>query len=85
MTRVTTQDLRAVRYCHAGVRPWFRRHGFDWQDFLAHGIDAEHLRATDDALIEPVIRAAEVRYAAALREAAATQDTPGVEAPDGRA
>jgi acyl-CoA thioesterase FadM len=79
MTCVTIQDLRAVRYCHAGVRPWFRRHGFDWQDFLAHGIDAERLRPTDDALIEPVIRAAEVRYAAELRGAAK------IEAPDGRA
>ena len=40
MTRVTIQDLRDARYCLAGVRPWFRRHGLDWQDFLAHGIEA---------------------------------------------
>ena len=64
MTRVTIQDLRAARYCLAGVRPWFRRHGLDWQDFLAHGIEADRLRATGDALVEPVIRIAGIREAA---------------------
>jgi len=62
--RVTIQDLRAARYCLAGARPWFQRHGFNWQDFLDHGIAAERLRATNDALVEPVIRAAEARAAA---------------------
>lgn len=59
--RVTLQDLRAARYCLAGVRPWFRRHGFDWQAFLDHGIEAEALRATGDALVDPVIAQAEMR------------------------
>ncbi len=68
MTRVTIQDLRDARYCLAGVRPWFRRHGFDWQDFLANGIEADRLRATGDALVEPVILQAEAR-AAMLPEA----------------
>lgn len=63
MTRVTTQDLRDARYCLAGVRPWFRRHGLDWQDFLAHGIEVDRLRATGDALVEPVITIAEQREA----------------------
>ena len=61
MTRVTIQDLRAARYCLAGVRPWFQRHGLSWQDFLVHGIEAERLRATGDALVEPVIAAAITR------------------------
>ncbi len=65
MTRVTIQDLRSARYCLAGVRPWFRRHGFDWQDFLDNGIDVGTLRATGDALVEPVILQAEGREAAA--------------------
>ena len=60
---ITIQDLRAARYCLAGVRPWFQRHGLNWQDFLSHGIDAERLRATGDALIEPVIQVAETRQA----------------------
>ena len=63
MTRVTIQDLRAARYCLAGVRPWFRRHGFKWQEFLDHGIAADRLRATNDALVDPVIEAAERREA----------------------
>ena len=65
MTRVTIQDLRDARYCLAGVRPWFRRHGFDWQDFIVHGIEVDRLRATGDALVEPVIRIAEMRETAA--------------------
>lgn len=64
MTRVMIHDLRAARYCLAGVRPWFRRHGLDWQAFLDGGIEAGILRATGDALVEPVIRQAEVREAA---------------------
>lgn len=63
MTRVTIQDLRAARYCLAGVRPWFRRHGLDWQAFLDSGIEADTLRATGDALVEPVILQAEARAA----------------------
>ncbi len=63
MTRVTIQDLRDARYCLAGVRPWFQRHGLNWQDFLAYGIDADRLRATNDALVDPVIQIAASRTA----------------------
>lgn len=62
-TIVTAVDLRAARYCFAGVRPWFARHGFDWQQFVENGISANKLHGTGDALIEPVIRAAELREA----------------------
>lgn len=65
MTRVTVQDLRASRLCFQGARPWFRRHGLDWQAFLAAGLDAEVLRATGDALALRVIAIAEAREAAA--------------------
>lgn len=64
MTRVTIQDLHDARYCRAGVRPWFRRHGLSWQDFLDNGIAADRLRATGDALVEPVIQIAEARHVA---------------------
>jgi len=63
--RVTIQDLRTARYCLAGVRPWFQRHGFDWQDFLDHGIEVSRLHTTGDALIEPVIQEAKTRVASA--------------------
>jgi hypothetical protein len=69
VTRVTIQDLRAARYCLAGVRPWFRRHGLDWQAFLDSGIEADTLRATGDALVEPVIWQAEAREAVSNAEA----------------
>ena len=63
MTRVTIQDLRASRLCFQGARPWFRRHGLDWQDFLKDGLDAEILVATGDALALRVIAIAEAREA----------------------
>ena len=61
MTRVTLQDLRASRLCFQGARPWFRRHGLDWQQFLKEGLDAETLAATGDALALRVIAIAETR------------------------
>ena len=66
LTRVTIQDIRAARYCLPGVRPWFRRHGLDWQAFLDAGLPAETLRATGDALVEPVIAQAKARETAAV-------------------
>jgi hypothetical protein len=66
LTRVTIQDIRAARYCLPGVRPWFRRHGLDWQAFLDTGIPAETLRATGDALVEPVIAEAKARDTAEM-------------------
>ncbi len=65
-TRVTIQDIRAARYCLPGVRPWFRRHGLDWQAFLDAGLPAETLRATGDALVEPVIAQAKARETAEM-------------------
>ena len=78
MTRVTIQDLRTARYCRAGVRPWFRRHGLSWQDFVDHGIAADRLRATGDALVEPVIAAAMARA-----DALSNQPIPHEEDADG--
>ena len=58
---VTLQDIRASRLCLQGARPWFRRHGFDWQAFLAEGIMADQLAATGDALALRVIAQAHKR------------------------
>ena len=71
--RVTIQDIRAARYCLPGVRPWFRRHGLDWQAFLDDGLPADSLRATGDALVEPVIRMAEERDSLAQAAGASAQ------------
>lgn len=70
MTRVYAKDIRAARLCFGGARPWFRRHGLDWQDFLANGIAAERLAATGDAL--------------AFRVIAIAQEREDREGPDGR-
>ncbi len=61
VTRVWPKDIRAARLCFGGARPWFRRHGLDWQDFLANGITAERLEATGDALALRVIAIARAR------------------------
>lgn len=63
MTTVTIQDLRASRLCFQGARPWFARHGLDWQGFLREGLDAEVLAATGDALALRVIAIATAREA----------------------
>lgn len=73
MTRVTIQDLRASRLCFQGARPWFARHGLNWQAFLREGLEAEVLAATGDALALRVIAIAEAREALA----------PNAEAQDG--
>lgn len=58
---VRAEDIRAARLCFQGARPWFRRHGLDWQAFLADGLPAGVLAATGDALALRVIAEAEKR------------------------
>jgi hypothetical protein len=77
VTRVYPRDLRAARICFGGARPWFRRHGLDWQTFVANGIEAERLEATGDAL------AFRVTAEARMREAKAGEHEES-EASDGR-
>ena len=60
---VRAEDIRAARLCFHGARPWFRRHGLNWQAFLAEGLPAEVLAATGDALALRVIAEAEKRAA----------------------
>lgn len=66
---VRAEDIRAARLCFQGARPWFRRHGLDWQAFLAEGLPAEVLAATGDALALRVIAEAEKRVARMTGEA----------------
>jgi hypothetical protein len=42
------EHIRAAGLCARGARAWFARHGFDWSEFIAHGIAAERLEATGD-------------------------------------
>ena len=66
---VRAEDLRSARLCFQGARPWFRRHGLDWQAFLAEGLPADLLAATGDALALRVIAEAEKRAARTGNEA----------------
>lgn len=57
-------DERGGRYCNRGAREWLRRHGFDWSEFRAHGLPAEVLLATGDAMAAQAVRRAEQRTGA---------------------
>lgn len=70
---VTIQHLHTVPtwttrsgYCARQSRAFFARHGFDWLDFVRHGIEAEKLLATDDALAEHLVEHA--RQVESVRE-----------------
>ena len=71
---VRVEDLRAARLCFQGARPWFRRHGFDWQQFLAAGIPADRLAATGDALALRAIAKARERIARRIQHAPQNED-----------
>lgn len=47
---ITHAQMKAYGYCNRGARPFFERHGLDWADFVANGIDEDLLRATEDAM-----------------------------------
>ncbi len=74
MTRLTIAHFSTVPgfsarpgFCRKGGRLWFKRHGLDWSDFVANGIDAEAVRPIADAFVLAVIAHAE-RTEGAARE-----------------
>jgi len=73
-TIVLVEDIRVARICFQGARPWFARHGFSWQGFLADGIEAEKLEATGDALAFRVTAQARAREACEVGETQDAQD-----------
>lgn len=58
---VTFKDIRACRMCSGGTRDFFRRHGMDWNRFLAEGLPEEQFIATGDAMAMQVVEAARGR------------------------
>lgn len=52
---ITINDIRAAGYCASGARRWFEAYGLNFRDFLANGISAEALLATEDALAVRVV------------------------------
>lgn len=58
---VTTEDLKAAKYCAGGTRRWFAAHDLDWSNFVFHGLDEDVFLATGDALVTPLLNAAHKR------------------------
>ncbi len=53
---ITIDDVRR-HFCTRGAKAWFERHGLDFRDFLANGVDAEVLLAVGDARARQVVDA----------------------------
>lgn len=60
---VTTRHLFTIPgyskrsgFCRGKSRDWFLAHGFDWRNFVAHGIPAEQLEATGDGLALALVK-----------------------------
>lgn len=46
---VTHNDAKELGYCNRGLRRWFERHGWSFDEFRRNGVTVEWLRATGDA------------------------------------
>jgi len=55
---VEIRHLRAVKYCAKGARPWFKRNGLNWTDFLDNGLLSTEFEKTGDPMVEPLLREA---------------------------
>lgn len=42
------RHIRDLRFCACGARELCARHGWDWSDFLVHGIQCDVLEASGD-------------------------------------
>lgn len=52
------EHVRAASLCSKGARYWFAQRGWNWQEFLEHGIDEETLVATGDPYAKRVVEIA---------------------------
>lgn len=60
---IRVSDVRAARFCTAGMRVWFAHHGFDLAVFLREGLPASKFEATGDALALHLVKTARERAA----------------------
>lgn len=63
MSIVRVQDCQELGYCMKSVRPWFARHGIDFQKFVRDGVDESVLLATDDEFARNAVANAKKREA----------------------
>ena len=56
--KIYMSDIRKAKMCSAGARAFFLRQGWDWQDFLKNGRDAQDFINTKDAMALQVVEVA---------------------------
>lgn len=56
--RIYMSDLRKAKMCARGSRAFFLSQGWDWQDFLKNGRDAQDFINTKDAMALQVVEVA---------------------------
>lgn len=56
--KIRMEHVRAASLCSKGARYWFAQRGWNWQEFLEHGIDEETLVATGDPYARRVVEIA---------------------------
>lgn len=56
--KIYMSDIRKAKMCSGGTRAFFLRQGWDWQDFLKNGRDAQDFVDTKDAMALQVVEVA---------------------------
>ena len=59
--KIYISDLRKAKMCARGSRAFFLAPGWDWQDFLKNGRDAQDFINTNDAMAMQVVEVANGR------------------------
>ena len=59
--KIYISDLRKAKMCARGSRAFFLSQGWDWQDFLKNGRDAQDFINTNDAMAMQVVEVANGR------------------------
>ena len=57
--KIYMSDLRKAKMCARGSRAFFLSQGWDWQDFLANGIDLEIVKSTGDVMALQIVEIVE--------------------------
>ena len=59
--KIYISDLRKAKMCARGSLEFFLAQGWDWQDFLKNGRDAQDFINTNDAMAMQVVEVANGR------------------------
>jgi hypothetical protein len=52
---VSVKDAVELGYCIKGIKEFCKKHNIDFRDFVNHGVDADVLLDTDDAMALKVV------------------------------